>query len=70
MADLIETFWLAVFTIAGTMVGSFLNVVIWRLPRGENLSRPRSACPGCGTPIAWYDNIPVLSWILLGAKCR
>ncbi len=54
----------------GLVVGSFLNVVIWRLPRGENLSKPRSACPGCGSPIRWHDNIPVLSWLMLAAKCR
>jgi len=65
-----EAFHASVAFLFGLVVGSFLNVVIWRLPRGENLSRPRSACPGCGTPIAWFDNIPVLSWILLGAKCR
>ncbi len=54
----------------GLVIGSFLNVVIWRLPRGENLSRPRSRCPGCGRMIAWFDNIPVLSWLILRAKCR
>lgn len=65
-----EAFHATVALLFGLVVGSFLNVVIWRLPRGENLSRPRSACPGCGKLIAWYDNIPVLSWIVLGAKCR
>ena len=65
-----ETFHATVAFVTGLMVGSFLNVVIWRLPRGENLAKPRSACPGCGKLIAWYDNIPVLSWLLLGAKCR
>jgi leader peptidase (prepilin peptidase)/N-methyltransferase len=65
-----EAFHATVACLFGLVVGSFLNVVIWRLPRGENLSRPRSACPGCGKLIVWYDNIPVLSWILLGARCR
>ena len=56
--------------VLGAIVGSFLNVVIHRLPRGESLSHPRSRCPGCGTPIAPYDNVPVLSWIVLRGRCR
>jgi len=54
----------------GAAVGSFLNVVIARLPAGESVVHPRSRCPGCRTPIAWYDNLPVLSWILLRGRCR
>jgi len=54
----------------GACVGSFLNVVIWRLPRGESIVFPGSHCPHCGRAIAWYDNIPLLSWIALGARCR
>jgi len=54
----------------GSTIGSFLNVVIWRLPRGESLVLPGSHCPKCDTPIRWYDNIPLLSWLVLGAKCR
>ncbi len=54
----------------GLAFGSFLNVVIYRLPRGENLAYPGSACPACGTPIRGYDNIPVLSWIFLRGKAR
>lgn len=50
--------------------GSFLNVVAYRLIRGEHLVRPRSHCPQCNWPIAWYDNIPLLSWLLLRGKCR
>jgi leader peptidase (prepilin peptidase)/N-methyltransferase len=57
-------------TVAGATVGSFLNVVIARLPAGESIVRPRSRCPRCRTPIAWYDNVPVLSWLLLRARCR
>lgn len=56
--------------VLGLAVGSFLNVVIWRLPRGESLSHPASACPNCGHGIRWYDNVPVLSWILLRGRCR
>ena len=56
--------------VLGLIIGSFLNVVIWRLPRGESLSHPGSACPRCGHAIRWWDNIPVLSWLLLGGRCR
>ena len=54
----------------GLVFGSFLNVVIYRLPRGENLAFPGSHCPSCGAPIRAYDNIPVLSWVLLRGKAR
>src|SRR5438874_790459 len=54
----------------GACIGSFLNVCIYRLPQDESVLRPASRCPGCGTPIAWRDNIPLLSWFLLGARCR
>ena len=54
----------------GLLVGSFLNVVIHRLPRGESLTRPASRCPSCGTPIKPYDNVPVVSWLLLRGRCR
>ena len=56
--------------LAGLMFGSFLNVVAYRLPIGKSLVKPRSACPGCDTPVRPYDNVPVLSWLLLGGKCR
>ncbi len=56
--------------LTGAALGSFLNVVIWRLPRGESLVAPRSACPSCATPIRARDNVPVLSWLLLGGRCR
>ena len=62
---------LAIFAfLFGLIFGSFLNVCIYRLPRGLSVVTPRSACPNCERPIAAYDNIPVLSWILLGGKCR
>ena len=50
--------------------GSFLNVVAYRLIKNQSLITPRSSCPHCNSLIAWYDNIPVLSWLLLGGKCR
>jgi leader peptidase (prepilin peptidase)/N-methyltransferase len=56
--------------ILGLLVGSFLNVVVWRLPRGESLVHPRSRCPSCGTAIRPWDNIPVASWLLLRGRCR
>ncbi|PKQ38887.1 MAG: prepilin peptidase [Actinobacteria bacterium HGW-Actinobacteria-1] len=54
----------------GLLFGSLANVIIWRVPRGESIVSPGSHCPGCGTPIRWYDNIPVASWVILGARCR
>jgi leader peptidase (prepilin peptidase) / N-methyltransferase len=56
--------------VMGAIFGSFFNVVAYRLPRGESLSRPRSRCPRCETPIKPYDNIPVLSWLALRGRCR
>jgi leader peptidase (prepilin peptidase)/N-methyltransferase len=54
----------------GAVFGSFLNVVVYRLPRHESLVTPASHCPGCGTPVKPYDNIPILSWLLLRGHCR
>lgn len=53
----------------GALVGSFLNVVIARVPRGMSVVRPRSRCPGCERPIRWYENVPILSWLLLRGRC-
>jgi leader peptidase (prepilin peptidase)/N-methyltransferase len=64
---LLTTAWGALF---GAVVGSFLNVVIARVPAGESVVHPRSRCPRCKSPIAWYDNVPVLSWVLLRGRCR
>jgi leader peptidase (prepilin peptidase)/N-methyltransferase len=61
---------LLIVGVFGLMIGSFLNVCIARLPRGESVVSPGSHCPKCNTPIQWYDNIPVLSFLALGAKCR
>jgi leader peptidase (prepilin peptidase)/N-methyltransferase len=60
----------ALCAILGLVVGSFLNVVIYRVPRGRSIVAPRSACPSCGTPIAGRDNVPVISWLVLRGRCR
>lgn len=62
--------WFAFIFAFGCCIGSFLNVVIYRLPRDKSLVRPPSACPACGRHIRFYDNVPLLSWLLLGRKCR
>src|SRR4029450_6889853 len=54
----------------GAIIGSFLNVVIHRVPREESIVFPNSRCPACGAVIAFYDNIPVLSYLVLRGKCR
>jgi leader peptidase (prepilin peptidase)/N-methyltransferase len=56
--------------IFGLLVGSFLNVVIWRVPRKESIVRPASHCPGCHAAVRPYDNVPVVSWLLLRGRCR
>ncbi len=58
------------FFLLGLIIGSFLNVCIWRLPRGESIAYPGSHCPLCGAPIRWFDNIPLLSFLLLKGRCR
>jgi leader peptidase (prepilin peptidase)/N-methyltransferase len=54
----------------GAVVGSFLNVLIYRVPRRLSIVSPGSRCPACGSPIRWFDNIPILSWIILRGRCR
>ncbi|TQL04213.1 leader peptidase (prepilin peptidase)/N-methyltransferase [Cellulomonas sp. SLBN-39] len=56
--------------VLGLLVGSFLNVVVWRVPRGESVVAPPSACPSCGARIRPYDNVPVVSWLVLRGRCR
>ncbi len=70
LADLPGPFITVVAVVLGLLFGSFLNVVIYRLPRGESLSHPGSRCPGCGKPIRAYDNIPVLGWLVLRGRAR
>jgi prepilin signal peptidase PulO-like enzyme (type II secretory pathway) len=71
MQSIEAAWWLLFFCAFGLCVGSFLNVVIYRIPRDISLRNPRwSFCPGCHARIAWYDNIPLFSYIQLGARCR
>ncbi len=64
--------WLIIFWsfMMGGAVGSFLNVVVYRLPLGISIVHPPSRCPKCGKGIAWYDNVPILGWIMLRGRCR
>jgi len=62
--------WPVCLFVFGSCIGSFLNVVIYRIPRDKSLIRPSSSCPACDRRIRFYDNIPLISWLLLGRKCR
>lgn len=65
-----QTFALEILVfVLGMMIGSFLNVVIYRTPRGESIAFPSSHCTSCNTKLKWYHNIPLFSWLLLGGKC-
>ena len=74
MPDTIEgiPFWLFKVTVLllGGAFGSFANVLVHRVPKGLSIVSPGSSCPGCGASIRWYDNVPVLGWLMLGGKCR
>ncbi len=70
MPDVPISFWGTLSVVFGAIVGSFLNVVIWRLPRGQSLLFPGSHCPKCESSLSAIDNVPLLSYVLLGAKCR
>jgi leader peptidase (prepilin peptidase)/N-methyltransferase len=59
----------SVAAVLGAVIGSFLNVCIHRLPRGESVVHPRSKCPKCGRMLRWYENVPILSWMVLRARC-
>ncbi|WP_241681090.1 prepilin peptidase [Pseudactinotalea terrae] len=71
MTDLLPSWLLLTYVgLLGAVVGSYLNVLVWRLPREQSTTRPRSACPSCGHAIRWFDNVPVLSWLVLRGRCR
>lgn len=61
---------IAIVALLGLIVGSFLNVCIYRLPRRESLVWPASRCTSCERPLAWYENVPIVSWLVLGGRCR
>ncbi len=60
----------AYVTLLGLLLGSFMNVCIYRLPRGLSPVRPRSGCPKCGHMLAWYENVPIVSYLVLRGRCR
>jgi leader peptidase (prepilin peptidase) / N-methyltransferase len=66
----VDPFYASAIFFLGLAFGSFLNVCIYRLPLGSSVVSPRSACPACKRPIAFYDNVPVLSWLILRGRCR
>ncbi len=68
-AELLRIEGFVLLGLVGLVVGSFLNVVIYRVPLRRSVVRPRSSCPACGAAIAWYHNVPVVSWLVLGGKC-
>jgi leader peptidase (prepilin peptidase) / N-methyltransferase len=65
-----QTYWQVVAFIFGAVIGSFLNVCIGRWPAEQSIIRPRSRCPHCGHQLAWFENIPLLSWLVLRGRCR
>lgn len=68
-ADIAFTLYVILAALVGLMLGSFFNVLVWRMPRGESVIRPRSKCPACGRPIRAHENIPLLSFVLLRGRC-
>jgi leader peptidase (prepilin peptidase)/N-methyltransferase len=65
-----ELFWGVVSFVLGAVIGSFLNVCIWRIPEGKSIVTPASHCPKCGNPVRFHDNIPLVSWLVLRGRCR
>ncbi len=65
-----DVIWLIFVATMGLCVGSFMNVIVYRMPRGMSIAFPGSHCPQCGNSIRWYDNIPILSWLILRGRCR
>src|SRR5918994_353152 len=70
MIDMPPAMWLVYAFVIGACIGSFLNVVIYRLPLGQSIVSPPSRCPQCDSRLAWFDNIPIAGWLLLGGRCR
>jgi leader peptidase (prepilin peptidase) / N-methyltransferase len=70
MSEMPFAVWLIYAGLLGACIGSFLNVVIYRLPLGQSLVRPSSRCPKCGNGLKWHDNIPIFGWLLLRGRCR
>lgn len=70
MPLLYSSIYLFIISVFGLIIGSFINVCVYRIPRDESVVKPRSHCPSCGNLIRWFDNIPVFSYLLLGGKCR
>src|SRR5690606_21391603 len=66
----VTVFLVVISAVYGLLIGSFLNAWAWRLAHGESISRGRSHCPACGHQIRAYDNVPVVSWLLLRGRCR
>ena len=64
-----DIFLIVTIFIFGIVIGSFLNVLIYRIPKGENIAYPASKCQSCQTPLKWWHNIPIFSWLFLGGKC-
>lgn len=67
--DILDIYIVVVLAVFGVCVGSFSNVLIYRLPRNESINYPASHCPSCNTPLKFYHNIPIFSWLFLGGKC-
>ena len=67
---MIDPAFVALVAVVGALVGSFLNVCIYRLPLGKSIVWPASACESCGRELSWFENLPIVSWTVLGAKCR
>jgi len=65
-----DIFLIVTIFIFGIVIGSFLNVLIYRIPKGENIAYPASKCQSCQTPLKWWHNIPIFSWLFLGGKCH
>ena len=68
--ELYVVFYLGSLAVFGLIFGSFGNVLIWRVPRHESIVSPPSHCPRCGHPVRWYDNLPIVSWLVLRGRCR